>query len=190
MTTPLFPTLSGIDYPIKIKDSYFTRINRYGKGESQRLSEMRFPMREVHVPFGKLNVTDRNTLYSFFRARLGASEAFHYFHNRSQKIVDEYVGYATGSEQTLDIPSKSTVSGATLILYADMTPISKTLSAGTGENDSDQVIFTATLGSLITLDCYGLLRLRCVFGDDFEEEWFRYLHSRADIILYEEPVVT
>ena len=192
MTIQIFPSTNPT-FSVVIEDNFNTRINRYGGAAVQRLSEWRFPVRTVTVPFGKLPLVDRNALYTFFRERLGAGEAFWYVHNRSQAIVDEYMGYGVGGALTLDTHSKTT-DVATLVVYEDgVAQVKDTdyeVLVGSGLAVVDQIRWLVghypAAGALITHKCTGKLRIKVYMDDKFRDEWFRHLHSKTEITLYEE----
>jgi len=193
MTVQVFPTTLTAAYPIRIKTGYKTTITDYGEGAVQRVSNWRFGKRTIVVPYGKMPVGDRDTLLAFFRARMGSGESFWYVHNRQEQWTDEYVGYGTAGALTLDLHCKATVVSS-LVIYEDGVAQVKdtdfTFVSGGGAADADRITWIAghypAAGALITADHRGLLRILAYFSDEIDLEWFRFLHSKSEVTLFEE----
>lgn len=96
---------------------------------------------------------------------------------------------ATLNTKTYDLPSKSTVNDASLIAYVNDVVTAKTFISGGGGGGADRIAFAGyqAVGSLITADLAGLLRLRAVLGDDFNDEWFNQRFSKMQFTLTEVP---
>jgi hypothetical protein len=183
MTIEIFPAVTT-DYPVRIKKTYDDIENVFG-GNVLVVKRQRFPIRIVTLPLSSMTINDLATIDDFFTDRAGSYDPFWWFDLQVRHTKDEYVGYGTGAEATLDLHSKSTVSNATLVLRSNGTPISKTLSVGTGLGAADQVIFTTTLGNLVTADYWGKLRLKLRLPKEFEFSWYKHLRYQADLILTE-----
>jgi len=76
--------------------------------------------------------------------------------------------------KTYDLPSKTTVNDATLIIYVNGTVTAKTFVSGGGGGGADRITFSGyqTAGSLITADFNGYLRLRATMPDKFSDDIF------------------
>lgn len=171
MPTPLFPTSVRMEYPLDVEAEYATIVNTFGGDnyrEEVRRSLHAFPMRRVGIKASNMFRDEVKVLWDFYTARRGAYEAFHFFLPTLDYWTGEFVAVQTiPGTTTFDLPGMS-VDEPTLIVYDDGVITAITFSGGTGENGADQVIFAPApvLGSIITADIYGQLRMKMRFKDD------------------------
>lgn len=187
MPTPLFPLAIHMEYPLEVEAEYATIVNTFG-GENYREEIRRslhaFPARRVGITAANLLRTEIKDLWDFYVARKGAWEAFHFFLPTMDYWTGELAAIQTvAGTLTFDIPSMDT-DAPSLIVYDDGTPTAITFSGSTGENGADQVIFggAPAVGSIITADLYGKLRMKMRFAED------KLTKSMIELLLYKYKV--
>ena len=171
-----YPETPVPSYSVIVSSKFNTLINTADTGDEIRRMLVRFPRRSVELPYPPILEDDRDTLYTWYRTYHGAygdisGYLFYFFDVQMRKWIDEKIGYGTGSQQTFDLPSKSTVAGS-VIIYVDGTSAPFTLLTGGGQESSDRVTITTAPGdgALITATFKGKIRLRARFEEDGWEE--------------------
>lgn len=163
-------------YPLNLKVRYATHKVGLGGDNivSQRRSAVVFPVYDVAVPYNSITAVEAQTLWNFFKARHGSSEAFYTYDlsllaNVAPAHEGEFVGVGNGSEDTFDIPGRSTSSQTVYVSGVAQTPTTDyTISYGTGDSSADQIVFVSApaAGAVVKVDFTGYLRCRVCFAND------------------------
>lgn len=166
----VFPTSPVPNYPMIVSPVWNTLISPFdnvnGVSEQRRQKSL-FPVYDASITYTALTLTQVGTLWAFYMARRGAYEAFLLFDLYVMAHTGLLVGIGDDTTDIFDIPGASTSSRT---LYVDGSAITtgfSYLSAG-GDGGSDRVDFTTApaLGSIITIDFTGYLRIKCRFEED------------------------
>jgi hypothetical protein len=169
-------------YPLIIEPEFNTLISGFDGGGEQRRKKLLFPKYNVTVEYNPLSIADAKTVWEFYMARKGASEAFYIYDfsllpATSFNHVGEYCGIGDGSATIFDIPGKSTSSQTIYMDGVDETS-NVTILTGGGESNSDRAQFDVAApasGNIITADFTGFLRMRVRFAEDkMTREAFNY----------------
>ena len=173
-------------YPLDITPRFKTLVSELDSGNEQRRIKQEFPVFDVLVTYDLLSKADMDTLYAFFMARKGRSEAFYIYDIADALIVtttaytDLYVGTGDGSTPTFDIPGRSTSSQT---LYVDgVEDGSASFLTGGGASESDRVtpVSTPNNGAILTVDFTGILRMRVRFDQDMmSRSLFEHIYYRT-----------
>ncbi len=145
----------------------------------QRRRLTRFPKRSPSLVYKNKRKSDYDTIHDWYRTYHGAygdssGALFYFFDQILRHWKDEYVGRGTGAALTLDLHSKTTTSGATLVIYEDdvvqTVDVDYTFVSGGGTEGADRITWIAghypATGALITSAFNGYLRIRARFADD------------------------
>lgn len=192
-----FPEVSSVPYaiPLKIEIEHKTLITNFDDlGAETRKQKWLYPKRNVYLGFNHVSKSEIETLWQFYIARKGATQAFAFFiptlDSNPYGYVDEYVGTGDGSTVIFNLPCRTSASRT---LYVDSvsqdpdsSPPDYTFSALGGTDGEDKVTFTVapTAGQRITLDFTGYLKIRCRFADDnlsWEEFYDRLVKSELKL---------
>jgi len=188
----VFPETIKPSSPLEIESRYRTVITQFDTGIEFRRRKWRFPRRSVTLKFPYITQEETETLWNFYVARKGSYESFYWFDYLKQNWIDEFVGRGDGTVVTFDLPGKE-IDETTLKVYIDgveqqVGTAGYTFSAGTGVNGEDQIVFSTapSLGSLITCDFNGRLRLKVRFKDDILTKYrFTNIIQSIGITLFE-----
>lgn len=167
-----FPSIP-LSYPFKLISAHKTQISPMQTGKEQRQQRWVFPIRSGKIQSDALEPADIATLRAFHRKMRGSYDTFWFFlPGDANAWTDELVGRGTGSSATYDLPSKNTVQ-ATLKIYVNGVESAATFTSGGGGGGADRITITAALGSTITADFTGILRLKARFSEDsMDDELF------------------
>jgi hypothetical protein len=169
-------------YPLIIEPEFKTLISDKDGGGEQRRQKLLYPKYNVTVEYNPLSISDAKTIWEFYIARKGASEAFYIYDfsllpATSFNHSKEYCGTGDGTTTIFDIPGKSTSSQTIYMDGIDETS-NVTILTGGGESNSDRAQFDVAApvsGKIITADFTGLLRMRVRFLEDkMTREAFNY----------------
>lgn len=177
-------------YPVTIEPEWSTIADDADSGAEQRRQKWLFAKWNASFGYGALSAADAATLYAFYMARKGIYEPFWYFDPRPSMGMTVahagiYVGTGTGAATTFDLPGKST-SSRTLYVNGAVQASGFSYLTGGGDGSADRVQFTAApaLGSLITVDFTGILRMRVRFAvDRLSQELFMTVLQRFGVQL-------
>lgn len=178
----VYPETPPPVYSLVRKQKYRTNITRFRSGREQRQGVgSPFPLREVELSYGALEQDELDLLWNFYNQRLGQLYTFLWFHPFMRSVIGEYVSRGTGAATTFDLPSKSTVNDASLVVYVNNVITAVTFLSGGGDGGSDRIQFAAApaQGATIKADFKGRHRLTCRFTkeelaeDLFEAELYR-----------------
>lgn len=161
-------------YPVSITPVWDTLTHMTDGGAEQRRQKSLYPRFDVSLQYGALSGADAQTLWDFYQARKGAFEAFYFFDPAPDIGVvtaydDLYVDTGDGATEVFDLPGKSTSSQT---IYVDGAAQSLTtdyvILTGGGDGDADRVDFVTApaLGTAISCDFTGKLRIKCRFAED------------------------
>lgn len=156
------PKQDGYDLSVE----WNTIITQMDSGLEQRRQKWTFPKYNIELTFDLLSSTDAATLWNFYIARNGRSEAFYFYDKESLAWTGLYIGVGDGSTQTFDLPGKTTTSQT---IYVDgVSEAGVTILTGGGAESSDRVTFTVApaTGEILSCDLTGYLRIRCRFEED------------------------
>lgn len=163
-----FPT--GI--PIKSIDlipKWNTTSWTYDNASETRRQKWSFAKYDVDIDFYPMTKTNMQTLWAFYMARKGAFEAFYIYDITTMAHTDLYIGLGDGSTVTYDLPGKSTSSQTIYVdNVAQTNSVTVFYSYDSGAESSDQVVFSSapSIGSVLTCDFTGFLRIKCRFAGD------------------------
>jgi hypothetical protein len=188
-----FPEVPEIAYPLKLIRSYKTLIFEADSGLEQRRRRARFPKRRAILTYPPMPKADRDVIADWFSDYHGMygdanGDLFYFFDQAFRHHKDEYVGRGTGAALTLDLHSKTTTPGATLIIYEDdvaqIADTDYTFVSGGGTEGADRITWIAghfpATGALITSAFNGYLRIKARFAvDEMEEEIFTFSGTEA-----------
>ena len=179
----IFPDTITPIYPVIIEPEWDTIIHRFDGGGEQRRQKSLYPRFNVpNLKFKGLSGSEVQTLWDFYMARKGAFEAFYFFDpSINASIVtsydDLYVGTGDGTTDIFDLPGKST---SAQTVYVDGEEGVYSILTGGGDGSADRVDFTTApaLGTSISCDFTGQLRIHCRFEHDkmSKEIFIRALH--------------
>ena len=169
-----FPTTILPLYPVTIEPVWDTVIHQTDGGAEQCRQKSLYARFDVTLKYGWLSASDAQTIWDFYQARKGAFEAF-YFYDPAPGIgaltshENLYVDTGDGVTEVFDLPGKSTssqtiyVDGHTQTLTTDYV-----ILTGGGDGDADRVDFVSApaLGTAISCDFTGSLRIKCRFAED------------------------
>lgn len=168
-------------YPLIIESEFNTLISDKDSGGEQRRQKLMYPKYNVIVEYNPLPISDAKTIWGFYMARKGASEAFYIYDFSSLPATSfnhskEYCGTGDGTTTIFDIPGKSTSSRTVYVDNVDYTSSVSFLTGG-GTSNSDRIQFSSApvAGGIITIDFTGFLRMRVRFLEDkMTREAFNY----------------
>ncbi len=92
MALQVFPESVIRSFSIQAKESFNTLSSQFEGENQQRQMMLRFPLRNITIPYNKIIDSQWPTLHSFFRKRLGGYEPFWLFATKQRAYVDEYIG--------------------------------------------------------------------------------------------------
>jgi uncharacterized protein (TIGR02217 family) len=169
-----FPETVALAYPIIIEPVWDTLIHITDSGAEQRRQKSLYPRFNVSFQLKGKSAADAQTIWDFFMARKGSFESFYFFDPAPDMSIltsydDLYIGTGDGVTEVFDIPGKSTssqviyVDGATQTLTTDYV-----ILTGGGDGSADRVDFVTApaLGTAISCDFSGKLRINCRFAYD------------------------
>ncbi len=176
MTLAVYPETPPPSFTYPLKDRYETIISERCSQNEQAQALRRFPARSFMVGYSKRDLgTEWNVIHDFHTARLGQWETFWFYDFLTRAWTDLKVGRGDGTTRTFDLPGKSIVSATLVVRVNDVIETHRSLSAGTGEGSSDQVIFDSGYapadGSLITAAFTGRLRIKARKADEFSDKF-------------------
>ena len=162
-----FPAAPAPVYPCVVNPIWKTLVSDYEGGGEQRRQKWLYAKYDVKLNYNALSEADAEILWAFYMARKGAYDSFYFYDLYAFDHVGLYIATADGVIDTFDIPGKSTSSRT---LYEDSSVISSGFSylTGGGDSDADRVEYTAApaVGTIITIDFTGYLRIKCRFKED------------------------
>ena len=166
----VFPAAPAPVYPMTITPVWNTLISTYDNVKSaseQRRQGALFPLYDATVFYDALEISEIGILWAFYMARRGALGAFLLYDLYVMAHAGQYVGVGDGVTDIFDIPGKST-SSRTLYINGVSESSGFAYLTGGGDGGSDRVDFTTApaLGSIITIDFTGYLRIKCRFEED------------------------
>ena len=170
MPTPLFPDIP-LSYTLELTSEFRTIVTPFeGEGKEQRKRKWQFPRRKLRINIRSRDESEIRQVLSFFIARKGAFESFHIYYPVERAWYGEFVGIGDGATTTFDLGCKNTTSW-TVYLDGVAQTTGVSLSSGTGENGSDQIVFSTAPGNgvLITADYTGLKRFLARFEDSLTD---------------------
>ena len=190
MPLSVYPATPTPQYTYVFDQEYRTTISSYETGLEYRRRMWRFPKRTFNLRYNVLQMTTagRDALYEFFIQQQGAYVPFYYFDFKIRRILDEFVAYGDGAEDTFDLPSKDTVNDSTLKVYVDSVESNWVFGDGAGEGGVDTVELPSVpgVGALITANFNGRLRIKARFKEDkMTEEIFTAYLARFGLSVYE-----
>lgn len=163
----VYPTSPMYGYPTVLTPVWNTLISGFENGSEQRRQKWVFAKYDVSVKYPALTLAEAKTLYEFYMARKGALGSFHFYDYYAIDHVGLYVGTGDGVTEIFDIPGSSTSSR---VLYENGGVISSGFAylTGGGDGSSDRVDYDTapTLGTIITIDFTGFLRVKVRFALD------------------------
>ncbi len=174
-----YPSVPKFNYSYGLEQSFKTLISEFDGGNEQRRRLLRFPKRSVTLVYKNLLKASRDTIHDWYSDYYGAygdssGNLFYFFDQALRHWKDEYVGRGTGGALTLDLHSKTTTSGATLVIYeagvAQTVDVDYTFVSGGGTEGADRITWIVghypATGCLITSDFNGYLRVKARFAED------------------------
>jgi uncharacterized protein (TIGR02217 family) len=170
----VFPEGVALAWPIVIEPTWDTLIHTTDSGAEQRRQKSLYPRFNVKFQLRGKSATDAQTIWDFFMARKGAFESFYFFDPAPNMSIltsydDLFIGTGDGDTEVFDIPGKSTSSQ---VIYIDGTTQTLTtdyvILTGGGDGNADRVDFVTApaLGTAISCDFSGRLRINCRFAYD------------------------
>lgn len=164
-----YPTTPKPQIPYLLEPVWNTKISTFDAGNEQRKQKATYAKYDVTFTYNGLTQANINLLYTFYMARKGAYEPFHVYTLESEEWTELWVGQGDSILTTFDIPGQSTSSQSIYIdgvLQTEATHY--TILTGGGDSDSDRVEFVTAppLGSTITCDITGYMRIRGRFDQD------------------------
>ena len=176
-----FPETVNPQLPIIIEPVWDTLIHTTDSGAEQRRQKSLYPRFNVTLKFYGITASEAQTIWDFYCARKGAFESFYFYDPAPDMSIvtsydDLYIGAGDGSTEVFDLPGKSTSSQ---VIYVDGTTQTLTtdyvILTGGGDGEADRVDFVSppALGTAISCDFTGKLRIKCRFAEDrLSKEWF------------------
>jgi len=169
-----FPESPVPSYPLTIGQEWRTIKTGMDSGYEERTAKWLFPKYNVTVRYGAISATNAQTLWNFYLARKGSYEAFYIYDLSLLKSItkahtDQYIGTGDGVTEVFDIPGRSTSSQTIYIdSVAQTVTTDYVILTGGGTSSSDRVDFVTPpdLGTIITANFSGYLRMRVRFADD------------------------
>ena len=121
------------------------------------------PLHKVTIRANALTA-EEEALYRFYCARRGGWEAFAMFDPSIGKLwCDEFLGTGAGVIDTFDLKGKN--SSGHVITVDDIETVDYSVSAGTGTDGQDQIVFNAAPTGIIKAEFTGCLYIpACVFA--------------------------
>jgi hypothetical protein len=141
----------------------------FDAGNETRYQKWVFPRYDVTLKYPPLTEAMFQILWSFYQARKGAYEAFHFVDYRSMTWdTPQYIDVGDGTTLTFDIPGLSTSAQAIYVDGIAVDPGDYAILSGGGAASSDRVTFDVApaLGSVIGCTFTGYLRSRNRFSQD------------------------
>ncbi|OPY78295.1 MAG: hypothetical protein A4E65_02318 [Syntrophorhabdus sp. PtaU1.Bin153] len=155
-----------------------TVIEKYDSQNEQRKAKLSFAVYDVSLKYNALTLSEIQTLWAFYMARMGSYESFYIYDLAVMAHTNLCVGIGDGTSNTWDLPGKSTSSQA---IYVDGASLSETLEysilTGGGAESADRVLLVNAPadGAVITCDFTGYLRMKVRFKEDkLNRESFAY----------------
>lgn len=168
----VFPESITPVYPVIIEPQWSTLISETDGGGEQRRQKSLYPRFNVRLQFTHLSAAEAQTIWDFYMARKGAFESFYFFDvlpglGIATSYDGLYVATGDGTTDIFDLPGKST-SSQTVYVDGSSTAYSYSILTGGGDGDADRVDFTVApaLGTSISCDFAGRLRINCRFAHD------------------------
>lgn len=178
-TIPMQPTVTQ---RIRFK----TLVSQFDEeGEENRKQKWLYPKRDLSVAYRNITKVNAETLWEFYLARKGQFEELNFFLPEPEltypSYTGEYVGTGDGSTEVFNLPCKSSLGR---IVYLDGVPqvedTDYNYTALGGADGADKIDFSDSAmsapsdGAVLTLDFTGVLKVHCVFAEDyFDFETFR-----------------
>lgn len=146
-------------------DVLVTTVNT--NAEQRRLRQFK-PKRLFVLQYQGLKRADISVLQGFFNKCKGLYSRFTFILPVAGDFEGEFVAKQVGSEVTFDLPSVNTTN---LTIYVDGVETAVTISAGSGEDGRDQIVFASApaLDSVITADFSGNLVVYARFNKEFSK---------------------
>jgi hypothetical protein len=182
-----YPSTPRPNYPLVITPVFLTLVSEVDTGQEQRKSMKTFPTFDVNLQYNRTRIADFQTIWNFYIARKGAFEAFDFYTcPRTEDWEGLYVGVASGSLSTFDIPGKTTSDHTVYNNTVEVDSGDYTILVGGGRSSSDRIAFDTPPdeGHVITVDFTGYMRIYCRFKEDrLSREMFQLSAVRSGIEL-------
>ena len=168
-----FPDLDSliISDPVSETLVFQTRRSRFGTmGVEHRKAAQTYVKRNFTVKAERVVLSQAQTLYSFYLARLGGFEAFNYFTPLARTYTTpEYVGTGDAETKVYNLPAKGSTAYDVYIDGLKQTETTNyAIGIGSGADGADKLTLTAapSLGARITYTFTGRLKIRGTFAED------------------------
>ena len=172
----VYPLYSAIPYnnPLTIENEFKTLTSNFNEfGEEKRKRKWLYPKRNILLKYESLTKADAAVIWDFYIARSGSYQAFNFFveYGIATSHTGEYIATGDATTSGFNLPSKNASSRSVYINTVEQTDGSDyNYTATGGADDADLVEFVVppTLGSRITYDFTGTLKISCRFKEDIQ----------------------
>lgn len=102
-TNSVFPSFSGISWPVKRIPIFNTRVAKSMSGAETRISFMAYPLYKIDIQFDYLSLSDYQTLGAFFKARKGKLDSFLFDDPSENSVTALQIGVGNGTNKNFQL---------------------------------------------------------------------------------------
>jgi len=185
MSTSVFPTLSGIGWPVTRSPIYKTRTQTNISGKEVRIADWSSPryqwklpfafLRQGAGPFNGITFTEYSQLEGFFESMLGGWDSFQYQDVDDNKVTSQI--FAQGDGSTISFQLKRSFGGGscpilapnlsqTFNVYLNGSPTSSYVVTHWGQTNPGVVTFSSPPGAGVNISADFSYYFPCRFDDD------------------------
>ena len=170
MTTPTFPTLQGLAWPVNRVPKWDTLKQTPWSGKDTRLQKWSYPIYEFTLTFNYLSATDYANIEGFYNLAGGAAQMFQFQDANDKSVTNQ--GFGTGDGATTTFQLVRSFGGFVMPIFAPTgSPTIKDNGATVNPanytiNATGLVTFTAAPTAGHALTWTGNFNWLCWFTDD------------------------
>jgi uncharacterized protein (TIGR02217 family) len=98
MSNAVFPSFSGLAWPVKRKPAFNTKVFSATSGRETRISTTAYPKYDIELSFEYLSRADWASLMAFFNLRAGKYDSFLFTDAQDNSITAQSIGTGNGSK--------------------------------------------------------------------------------------------
>lgn len=103
MSGAVFPTFSGLSWPIKRVPRFNTKVKEAVSGRECRAAFMAYPKYDIELTFEYLSLADYQTLGGFFKSRKGKFDSFLFLDADENVVSAQTVGTGNGTNKDFQL---------------------------------------------------------------------------------------
>ena len=103
MSNSVFPSFTGLSWPVKRSPRFHTKVMAAVSGMETRAAFMAYPLYKIDLTFDYLSLNDWQTLGGFFKARKGKFDSFLFDDLEDNTATAQLVGTGNGSTTSFQL---------------------------------------------------------------------------------------